>query len=192
VAGFGIVTYLRQRGVSVGRLRLPASWVRLVQRVQGAAMRLEPTRRALAIGLLTTLLPCGWLYAFVVTAAGTANPVYGAAVMAVFWAGTLPALVSCGVGVQALAGPVGRRFPGLTCIMLIVLGGWTVFGRAQMDTASLASAVSASANPDAVPSAAPACHAPAVIDPATGLILEDSATRCGHPGEAHRDGAGVP
>ncbi|MEM7624842.1 MAG: sulfite exporter TauE/SafE family protein [Planctomycetota bacterium] len=179
VAGFGVVTWLRTRGVGVGRLRLPASWTRRVHRLQGAAMKLEPTPRALTIGLLTTLLPCGWLYAFVVTAAGTARPVYGGLVMAVFWAGTLPALVSCGVGVQALAGPVGRRLPGLTCLVLVAIGGWTVFGRAQLDTVAMASAVS-SAN-DGVVLPTPACHGESVtVDPETGLIVEDPGKLCGH------------
>ena len=179
VAGFGIVTWLRYRGFGVGRLQLPAAWTRGVHRVQRAAMKLDPTPRALAIGLLTTLLPCGWLYAFVVTAAGTANAAYGGIVMAVFWAGTLPALVSCGVGVQTLSGSLGRRLPGLTCLALVLIGGWTVLGRAQLDTVALASAVSASDG--GALSAPPACHAePTVIDPTTGFIVEDPATRCGH------------
>jgi sulfite exporter TauE/SafE len=80
------------------------------------------TRRAWATGLLTGLLPCGWLWAFVVTAGGTGTPWTGAAVMAAFWLGTVPAMV----GVLAFAGPlIGRlraRIPTVTAIALIAVG----------------------------------------------------------------------
>jgi hypothetical protein len=67
-------------------------------------------------------LPCGWLWAFVVAAAGTASPWTGAAVMAVFWLGTVPAMT----GVLAFGGPVidrvRRRLPAISAGVLIVLG----------------------------------------------------------------------
>jgi sulfite exporter TauE/SafE len=154
---FGIITLLRQRGIQLGRWRLPPAWVKNIHRLQHFAMRMPPARRALTIGLLTTLLPCGWLYAFAATAAGTANPWLGGLVMAVFWSGTLPALIACGAGIQALAGPLGRRLPTLTCITLIVLGGWTLVGRGQLDIPTLARAEAVTADqPHAV---TPACHA---------------------------------
>lgn len=179
VIGFGLVTLLRQYGFSARRLHLPASWTARVHRLQGRAMQMPPTRRALAIGLLTTLLPCGWLYAFAATAAGTAHPLVGGLVMAVFWTGTLPALVSCGLGVQALAGPLGRRLPLVTCLALICIGVWTVAGRAQLDIASLSAVSTANANADT--SFAMPCHDPGHVhlDAATGLLIEDAAHRCG-------------
>lgn len=163
VAGFGVVTLLRLHGVKVRGLRPPAALRRFVHGAQGVAMKLDPTRRALTIGLLTTLLPCGWLYAFAVTAAGTSSPVRGGLVMAVFWAGTLPALVACGVGVQKLAGPLGRRLPTVTCVLLIVLGLWTVTGRAQLDPARLVADVTASGQAQGgtiapTPGTAPCCE----------------------------------
>ncbi|MBE7450024.1 MAG: sulfite exporter TauE/SafE family protein [Kofleriaceae bacterium] len=42
--------------------------------------------RAALLGLLSAALPCGWLWAFVVVAAGTGSPVGGALVMTAFWA----------------------------------------------------------------------------------------------------------
>jgi len=103
-----------------------------------AAMGLSPTRRALVIGLLTTLLPCGWLYAFAAVAAGTASPALGALTMAVFWLGTLPVLVSLGAGVQRLTGAMGRRLPHLTALVLIAVGLWTLIGRGALDAQALA------------------------------------------------------
>jgi sulfite exporter TauE/SafE len=78
--------------------------------------------RAWLIGVLTGLLPCGWLWAFVVSAAGTASAGAGAAVMAVFWLGTVPAMT----GVLAFGGPViarlRRRLPVISACVLIALG----------------------------------------------------------------------
>jgi sulfite exporter TauE/SafE len=74
------------------------------------------------MGTLTGLLPCGWLWAFVITAGGTGHPLSGAAVMAAFWIGTVPAMV----GLLAFAGPViagiRARMPVVTAMVLIALG----------------------------------------------------------------------
>src|SRR5689334_7022153 len=50
----------------------------------------SPTVRGAATGLLTTLLPCGWLYVFVATAGGTGHVLDAMSIMLVFWLGTLP------------------------------------------------------------------------------------------------------
>jgi sulfite exporter TauE/SafE len=82
----------------------------------------KPGRRAVLIGMLTGLLPCGWLWAFVITAGGTASPLLGALVMLVFWLGTVPAMV----GVLSLLGPalarLRARVPIVTALALIILG----------------------------------------------------------------------
>jgi sulfite exporter TauE/SafE len=44
------------------------------------------------MGLATVLLPCGWLYSFIVSALAARSAVAGAIVMTVFWASSLPAL----------------------------------------------------------------------------------------------------
>ncbi len=46
----------------------------------------------LAVGLLTALLPCGWLYTYVLAAIATQSPWSGSLVLFVFWLGGLPAL----------------------------------------------------------------------------------------------------
>ncbi len=87
--------------------------------------------RAALIGMLTGLLPCGWLWAFVITAAGTGHATTGALVMAVFWLGTVPAMT----GVLAIAGPlVARlraRIPVITACVLVALGLVTLASRWQ-------------------------------------------------------------
>lgn len=46
----------------------------------------------LLVGLLTALLPCGWLYTYVTASIATKNPFTGMMVMFLFWLGSLPAL----------------------------------------------------------------------------------------------------
>ncbi len=85
--------------------------------------------RAWLVGVLTGLLPCGWLWAFVVTAAGTGSPLVGAIVMIVFWLGTVPAMT----GVLTMTGPIIRRLrtrmPAVTAVVLIALGVTTLATR---------------------------------------------------------------
>lgn len=82
----------------------------------------KPARRAWLMGALTGLIPCGWLWAFAITAAGTGSALAGAAVMGVFWLGTVPAMT----GVLAFAGPViariRARMPTVTAVALIAIG----------------------------------------------------------------------
>jgi sulfite exporter TauE/SafE len=129
MVGFGLIAILRIAGARIPRLPLPAFLRTAVTHGHRRAMNWSPLARAWAIGLLTTLLPCGWLYAFAITAAGTAHPIKGAITMAAFWAGTLPVMVSLGVGVQALTGPLRRRLPLITSLLLVAVGLSTVFGR---------------------------------------------------------------
>ena len=96
------------------------------------AMRYSPPVRALVTGLLTTLLPCGWLYAFVITAAGTGHAAAGAGLMAVFWLGTLPVMTVIGAGVRKLAAPVAAKLPAMTAAAVVVVGLYTIVARAQV------------------------------------------------------------
>lgn len=50
------------------------------------------TRSGYVVGLLTALLPCGWLYTYVTASIATQTAWGGALVMALFWFGGLPAL----------------------------------------------------------------------------------------------------
>jgi sulfite exporter TauE/SafE len=135
---FGVVSLLRLSGLSLAKLPMPAFMTRSLQSGHRAAHGLPPVARAGAIGLLTTLLPCGWLYAFAIAAAGTASPWKGAVAMAVFWAGTLPALIALGAAMKRGLGAVGRKLPAVTTVVVIVAGLWTLLGRSGLDAMSLA------------------------------------------------------
>lgn len=107
----------------------PEGW----RRAMGSALLRFKTQppfvRAAATGLATTLLPCGWLYAFVVTAGATASPARGAMVMLVFWAGTLPVMIAAGFGARRLMGRFGTRMPVVSGALVMVLGLLTIVGR---------------------------------------------------------------
>jgi uncharacterized protein len=141
MVAFGITALLRSSGVKIAGLRLPSGWNHLIARVSASQMNRPPIIRAACIGLCTTLLPCGWLYAFVLTAAGTGNPLNGALVMAIFWLGTLPALIVVGSGVRQLLGPLGRRAPAITSVLLVLVGLYTLLGRSLMDPAAIAARI---------------------------------------------------
>lgn len=135
---WGVVQLLVARGV---RVPTPAP---LAGAQQWIAARLRdvrdfaPTARALTVGLLTTLLPCGWLYAFVLTAAGTGRVRDALLVMTAFWAGTLPMMLAIGVGVRRLAGPLRDRLPIFSALVLVIIGVYSLAGGVQKDPAKVA------------------------------------------------------
>ena len=131
IALWGTRTLLETAGVRMTRLEPPATLRCAVARGVAAVAAQPPVTRALVIGLLTGLLPCGWLYAFIVTAAGTGDPLRGAGLMAVFWLGTLPMMAGLGVAVQALAGGFRRWVPAVCAVAMIVVGLFAVAGRAR-------------------------------------------------------------
>ncbi len=138
--GFGLITLAKVAGIRGRTSLIPRAWRARIERVQQRAFGLPPFTRALSIGLLTTLLPCGWLYAFAFTAAGTGHPALGALTMAVFWLGTLPVLASVGIAAQSLAGPLRRHLPVVTSLLLVVVGVFMVAQRVRapmIDRASL-------------------------------------------------------
>jgi sulfite exporter TauE/SafE len=121
-------------------MAIARGWCRGWWRTAGSAPTLFPrtlaqirtrraARRAWLIGVLTGLLPCGWLWVFVVSAAGTGSPWTGAAVMSVFWLGTVPAMT----GLLAIGGPaiarIRRKLPAISACVLIALGLVTLAAR---------------------------------------------------------------
>jgi sulfite exporter TauE/SafE len=62
----------------------------------------------------------------------SASPVWGVAVMAAFWLGTLPMMATLGFGVQAISGPLRARLPLITSLVLVAAGVWTLLGRMAM------------------------------------------------------------
>ncbi len=127
---WGLGALLETQGVRVLRGRVPVP-DRLTRALASLRNR-PPVWRALLLGLATTLLPCGWLYAFAVTAAGTGSPLHGALVMTAFWAGNAPLLLGLGVALSALVGRIRRYVPVLSAAVIFCVGLFTVTMRANL------------------------------------------------------------
>ena len=80
------------------------------------------------IGLLNGLLPCGFVYFFAITAASTADPIYGAMVMAIFGLSTIPAMFSIGF-LTSLASATSFRnmMMSLSSVAVIIYGIFTIY-----------------------------------------------------------------
>lgn len=149
--GFGVIAIARMQGIRVKHVGVPGALRRGIERAQRGAFKLDAFKRALMIGLLTTLLPCGWLYAFAFLAAGTANPVWGGLTMLAFWMGTLPVMVSLGAGIQLLSSKVSLKLPLITAIAVIVVGVMTTMGGLRVSSAITRDSLGLGDEPGAVP-----------------------------------------
>jgi uncharacterized protein len=127
----GLLHAVGVRGLSWG---LGPLLTRLLARAHRVAAAWPQALRSGAIGALSALLPCGWLYMFVLAAAGTGGALAGMLVMVAFWAGSAPVLVGVGVGAQTVRQALGRHVPVLMSLVLLALGVWTVWGRATLPT----------------------------------------------------------
>jgi sulfite exporter TauE/SafE len=153
MVGWAVSTIAAQRGVAIGTLHAPAAWQRTLGHVL-RAIRTQPiATRAALTGLLTTLLPCGWLYVFVAMAGGSGSVRGGLTVMLIFWAGTVPAMLAVGIGAQSVFGPLRKRLPSLSAFAVLVMGVLAISGRLSMRddqlTHSLFGAPSSSASAQA-------------------------------------------
>jgi hypothetical protein len=156
----GLATAFGLRWSTAGREpgRLRALVAALIRRVRSR----PPAVRAATMGLLAPLLPCGWLYAFVVAAATTGSASRGALLMAAFWLGSVPALAGLGAALGFLSAPLRRRLPVLTAAVVLVVGLLALTGRAGLE-----------------PPATGSLHAPAAPAAVRGLTLERSCCRRG-------------
>lgn len=132
----GLLTLLRTTGVRLPHHQLPRFMVKSFNQIRVGLSHLSPRWRAWMLGALTGALPCGWLYAFVLLAAGTAKPWLGAAVMGLFWMGSVPVLLGIAWAAQWALGRVQRHASWITAVLVITVGvltvsqrtGWTLEG----------------------------------------------------------------
>lgn len=80
------------------------------------------------LGMLNGLLPCGFVYFFAITAASTADPLYGALVMAIFGLSTIPAMFGVGF-LTSLASATSFRnmMMSLSSVAVILYGAFTIY-----------------------------------------------------------------
>lgn len=129
---WGTASLLAALGVRVPALDVPPALAQRVARALRAVQSQPPALRGFAIGALSAALPCGWLYAFVATAAAAGSALGGTLVMSAFWLGTLPMMLAIGLGAQRLLGRFRTRLPLVTASILVILGVLTAAGRFTM------------------------------------------------------------
>jgi len=80
------------------------------------------------LGMLNGLLPCGFVFFFAITAASTADPLYGALVMAIFGMSTIPAMFGVGF-LSSLASATSFRnmMMSLSSVAVILYGTFTIY-----------------------------------------------------------------
>lgn len=104
------------------RARTPTPGMSLYARWLARVHQTSPWLRAPLLGLLTGLLPCGWLYAFVVAAAGTADIWRGALLLTAFWSGTLPALLGVSAVIYRINDRLRTWVPAFSAAVMVALG----------------------------------------------------------------------
>ncbi len=103
------------------------AWSR-ISPLAGRLLPVDSLPRALGLGLLWGLIPCGLVYSVLLVAATSARAVDGALVMLAFGAGTTPAMLLTGLGAARLAQLMQDRRTRLGAGLLIVaLGILTLF-----------------------------------------------------------------
>ncbi len=137
-AGSNTAAMQGQAGGKLGPLSAVANWI------TGSLVRLRPyifqlpiPARGLVTGLLTALLPCGWLYLFALLAAGTGSALAGGLVMSAFWLGSVPALVALVSGLQFLSSRFRQLIPAAAALLMIAAGITTTSGRGFANLGSL-------------------------------------------------------
>jgi hypothetical protein len=110
-------------------LRAPMLSQKIGQLLRGITKERNNPAAAALIGLCSTLLPCGFLYAFVLAAGATADPIRAMTLMSGFWLGTLPALLSLGLITRYCSQAWLFRFQKLVPIFLIIFGLLALTGK---------------------------------------------------------------
>ncbi len=78
--------------------------------------------KSLTLGIVNGFLPCGWVYIFVIGAVTTKSPLYSAAILFIFWLGTVPALSAFPYIYKKTLKRAPKRLAIAAGVLLIVVG----------------------------------------------------------------------
>jgi uncharacterized protein len=126
LVAWGAWAMLVAAGRRVPHVSVPTGWHRAMGSVVLRVRDRSPLVRASVTGLVTTLLPCGWMWAFVAVAVGTGTVLGALVVMTTFWVGTLPMMLAVASGAQRLVGRAATRLPLVTAGVIVALGLATI------------------------------------------------------------------
>ncbi len=105
--------------VYIWNVRRRIGVVRIADRSLWSSWRERLAKVPVALGLCTAMLPCPWLYSFVLLAAAAGNTLAGVQVMTAFWLGTVPALLVVGTIFEGAVRTMLKRFPAFSLAAVI-------------------------------------------------------------------------
>jgi len=112
-------------------------WNRLLIAFGKRVPKFGPVGNAYSWGLISTWLPCGWLYVFALASASAGGAFQSMAMMFAFWLGTLPWLGLVSQGSRWLHHIHPLSFQWIAATMLIAFGYWTWAVRSEVDLGRL-------------------------------------------------------
>ena len=109
-------------------VKLPRFFTRLYQILFSRFSKNNKSKllKGYSIGALSLMLPCGFLYAVVITLMTFQSPLVGFLGVIGFWIGTLPAMVFAPSLINQIIKPIANYAPKFSGALLIVLGLSTV------------------------------------------------------------------
>jgi sulfite exporter TauE/SafE len=109
-------------------LPLPSFAMQWLQKTWGRSIKTRhvPYLKPFLMGLLTPLLPCGWLYAFVIGAVATESAGFGMMLMSFFWLGTLPALLGLSILLRKPRQWIRPQYRWVAASALLLAGCYTL------------------------------------------------------------------
>ena len=96
---------------------------RLVSPLTKRVLPVTSAARAIGLGLLWGLLPCGLVYSMLLVAMAGSDPLHGATVMIAFGIGTTPAMLVTGLGAASLSRLLSNKRRALVAGLLLVAIG---------------------------------------------------------------------
>jgi sulfite exporter TauE/SafE len=99
----------------------------LLSRAASRVLQSATPRSKLVLGLILGFLPCGLVYAALLKAAETANPVGGALTMLAFGVGTAGALFAMGLFSSTIGRWLGRWSNRIASVAVILMGIWLLY-----------------------------------------------------------------
>ena len=140
----GIFAVMRNFGIRVFRWNAESLMMPFLKTGMRSSKNLRPGTRAFVIGTLTSLMPCGWLYVYVIAASSTQSIVLAPVVMAIFWLGTLPVMTAFGWTSGAAMGAYRQKAAWIMPGAMIVVGVLSIAFRRPIDMSDFAKANSVS------------------------------------------------
>lgn len=111
-------------------LEIPGS-VKFMTKGVTQLQKLPTVAAAFPVGLIMGFLPCGFLYAIALAAAGRGNPVTGGLIMFAFGLGTLPALFLFGSLVLWLSASIRTELLRWAGLMVVSIGCYNLYQHIQ-------------------------------------------------------------